>query len=625
MADLVAGPFAQASSSSSPVAVPNKVGSSAPNKRGWKFDNPCLMCKKGTSKIVGNAEVPCTCGGKPAKKRSITAEAFNPFALSSAGPSFVPPTKIEIHDPAPEPLVQLVPDAIPQFVQMQKQLPYGSERVSYQPSNQRPVSFARPIPTIQHPIIIQPPVAPLSNSVQPLMRQEPHHFSPPQSQPQTQFIPQHPLGHEQPGRMGAVLHNILDEMKQLSAITQQLKEEHNSFLSQVERLKRKNRDMQYLIEVGKLEPLAAFAQVNRGSASDLTSDDVIALLQAQAIDSTPKPPPVSMPPECDQLAPFLLNDATKPFMVLRPSNLELTTWEVSQLCDQRRMNKTAKDKLRVTRVAVSEAFCKLVNFERDDLLQSKEPRKIIRSKHKKHFFLKVAPYLLKPSTAKVSPVLPFEPRFRTKEGTILFTASKMQVFYNENGGVSFLIVSVEEVTKTHVPGYMQAQQRLQAKRFQLNINGNNMMQQQQQQQPVFKLMKLDPSFNTPLSSFQQQQQDDIFRNDEDELDAEEEAFLNGGSYPYYFPQSRSVAQPSGSYNASCFDSPVGSPISSSGILMNNNPMGVQSFSPPASPGGGGCISVGTFNEFATADASEMADDLSWLLNQNTPDTFPLAF
>lgn len=606
------------------------------NKRGWKFDNPCLMCKKGTSKIVGNAEVPCTCGGKPAKKRSITAEAFNPFSLAATAPSFVPPTKlVEPEDPKPEPIVH---EHTPQMVLhlARQPLPFAQHNnTGYHSPNQRPLSsFARPIPPMQtmrmHPYQQQQQQAQQQMSFQQQFfspQQQPQQFSPPISPaPAPVVAPSNP-----PARMGAVLHNILDEMKQLSLLTQQLKEEHNSFVSQVERLKRKNKDMQYLIDVGT-EPLAAFAQVNRGD-NDLTSADVISLMREKA-ETQSKTTPIDI--YANLITPFIVTDAAKPFMVMRPANLSLSAREVSQICELKKLDKNAKDKLRVNRVAVNDAFCKLVNFEKDDLLQTKDARKIFRSKHKKHFFVPVAPYLFRPSETMVSPVLTFEPRFRTKDGAILFTSSKMQIFYNEAGSVSFFIVCVEAVTKTHVPGYLQIQQRQRAKHSQ-NYTLQVQQQQQQQQQrqpqqqqqaaPLFKLMKLGTAYNSTYA--EQREHDDIFRNDDDELDEEEEAFLNGASmYPpgYYIPQQQQQQQISFT-----FDSPVGSPVSSpttlAGATNNNNMLNINSnnnnpFDPPASPLVGGCISVGTLREFETEEAAE---DYSWLLNQTTPDSFNLAF
>ena len=151
-------------------------------------------------------------------------------------------------------------------------------------------------------------------------------------------------------------------MKQLSAITQQLKDEHNSFVDQVEKLKKKNKDMQQLIDVGT-EPITAFVQVAR---DDLTSSDVMALLRAKVSSEAKYRRPSAPPPQEEEElnVPFVVTDSTKPFMVFRPINLELSAKELSLLFDQNRLSKSAKSKLRIERIAVSEAFCKLLNYPR---------------------------------------------------------------------------------------------------------------------------------------------------------------------------------------------------------------------------------------------------------------------
>jgi len=391
--------------------------------------------------------------------------------------------------------------------------------------------------------------------------------------------------------MGTILYNILDEMKQLSSITQQLKEEHNSFVDQVEKLKKKNQDMQQLIDVGT-EPITAFVQVAK---DDLTSSDVLALLRARAAmapmrsQQPPQPPqqPQRRVPNLSQswediCTPCVITDSTKPFMVFRPINLELSAKEMSQLFEQNRLGKSAKSKLRVDRIAVSESFCKLLNYPREHLLQTKNPRKIIRAKHKKHFYLKVAPHLLKPSNTHVSPILAFEPRFMTKEGTILFTSSRMQIFYRDDGAVSFFIVCIETITKTHVPRYLEVKQK---QRNKMAKTVNNTC----------------PPLSIPIRNNNKMgggcknraREDEVYRVDDNfELSPEDEAFLDGATYPYFLPSTK-VGPAVTSDN---FASPVGSPA------------GPSSFTPPASPVVGGCISVGTLDSFS--------EDYSWLLSEH---------
>jgi len=639
------------------VASPSNVNgktnvSNLSTKRGWKFDNPCLMCKKGTSKIVGDAEVPCTCGGKPSKKRNISLEAFNPFAISASTPSFVPPKKLE----EPREVVRMVEpiaqEPIPQMFHLPRQPPpvavAQQQPAQYYRTSQRPVSFSnRPIPTAQNryqsfPVFAQqrpePQLMmqqlPVSNPVQipqTTMRSLPQYMALPTPQPQQQ-----PQLQPNPNKMGAVLYNILDEMKQLSVMTQQLKEEHNTFLYQIEKLKQKNRDMQDLIDVGA-EPLDAFVEVARADSDPLASD-LLAMLEAQQKElakTVKRVDPIASYVESLGDVPFIITDSVRPFMVFRPVNLSLTTKELSQICDQNRLGKSAKDKLRLERVAANDSFCKLLNFSRDDLLQTKDPKKIIRSKHKKHFFLKVASHLLKPSNTPVSPILPFEPRFRTKEGTIIFTSSKMQIFYNETGSVSFFIVCIETITKTHVPRYLEVKQRQQAKHAQREGNNNNLQQQQQQQQAHNLLYG---SVNASSKKVADHDEEDESWRYQDELDEEEEAFLDGGVF--YFPptgaasasffsssspaprqqqqqqqQQRQQQQLESKLYAGCFDSPVGSPTNNNYNNNNYNDLCMNN-SRPASPlmGVDGGIAVGTLREFETSD------DYSWLLSQQ-PDSF----
>ena len=239
-------------------------------------------------------------------------------------------------------------------------------------------------------------------------------------------------------------------------------------------------------------------------------------------------------------------------------------------------------------------------------MQTKNPRKIIRAKHKKHFFLKLAPQLLKKSNSAVSPLLAFEPRFMTKEGTILFTSSRMQVWYKENGDVSFFIVCIETITKTHVPRYLEVKQAQRAKIAAKNATNNNntnnmfMMQSNSILSNNFNSNNITINNKMVIDRGYNREEDGIFRSDEDfELSPEEEAFLEGATYPYFLPPAKLPT-----FAPDTFASPVGSPSSPS------------SFSPPASPVVGGCISVGTLDSFS--------EDYSWLLSDHSTDPLPLA-
>jgi len=137
--------------------------------------------------------------------------------------------------------------------------------------------------------------------------------------------------------------------------------------------------------------------------------------------------------------PFCIDDANKPFTVARPT-IHLSA--VPSLI--------SKDN-RLARVIVSEAFCKLLECNQEEMLGEYATDSMLAEEPTQLVQLSVRTRGLRLDKSRgVSPVFTLQPKFQTRKGTIVQTSTKNQMFYDEQGYLSFIIVMVD---KAEVVGY----------------------------------------------------------------------------------------------------------------------------------------------------------------------------
>eukprot|EP01087_Luapelamoeba_hula_P009424 TRINITY_DN2431_c0_g1_i2.p1 TRINITY_DN2431_c0_g1~~TRINITY_DN2431_c0_g1_i2.p1 ORF type:complete len:947 (-),score=179.54 TRINITY_DN2431_c0_g1_i2:125-2965(-) len=141
--------------------------------------------------------------------------------------------------------------------------------------------------------------------------------------------------------------------------------------------------------------------------------------------------------------PFVIDNPLKPFFVMRPTYDPYASPQ-SVTCPK-------VPCVRLKRVVASEQASRLFEYSHEELTGESSTNLELMSIEHKGRLVELGKYLFRRHNAPVSPVIQIDPVFITKSGTYLTTMTRLQMFYNEEGFPSFMVMCVDEVTMITPP------------------------------------------------------------------------------------------------------------------------------------------------------------------------------